>query len=61
MLHRHMLPPYGKRVYSSERSGRRGGSAGRGRWSCQEGGEELEGEDVASKLEGVDCVGADYA
>jgi hypothetical protein len=53
---RHMLPPLRRerRVYSSERRGRRCGSAGRGGRSGKdrrEGGKKLEVEDVASGTE----------
>jgi hypothetical protein len=48
------FPPTERKVNSPERRGRRGGSAGRGEWSCVdrwEGGRKLEGEDVASDTE----------
>jgi hypothetical protein len=56
MLHpSHTSPPPTERsVNSPERRGKRGGSAGRGKWSCVdrcEGGRKLEGEDVASESE----------
>jgi hypothetical protein len=53
-------------MYSSERRGRRGGFAGRGRWSCVDGGGRGGGIMKAKMLQVsykrfVGCVGADAA
>jgi hypothetical protein len=59
-----MLPPYGKREGCTARKGGAGEEAlpGEEEWSCMGGGGRgLEDEDVASKLEGVGCVGADLS